>query len=211
MKFLVRSLTRTEFINAENVPTQGGIILATNHMSRADPPLLLLTPGRPDIAALATTKYQRYPLFKVMLDAADTVWIDRERADFGALKGGLEYIRKGGALGIAPEGTRSQVGSLLEGKPGTVLFAEKARVPIVPVGIAGSESLIRNLRHIRRTDITVRYGKPFTLPPIDRNDRDGWLKWCTEEIMCRIAVLLPPVYHGFYTGHPRIQELLATV
>lgn len=207
MKFLMGNLTHSTYIGIEDIPKEGGIIVATNHLSRIDAPLLLVNPGRPDVSALATTKYQRYPFFKWILDSAGTVWIDRERADFSAMRAGLEFLKKGGALGIAPEGTRSQVGALLEGKPGTVLLADKARVPIVPVGISGSEVMMHNLRHLRRSDITLHFGKPFYLPPMDRNDRAGWLKCCTDDIMCRIAVLLPPAYHGFYAGHPRIKEL----
>ncbi len=210
MNFLIGNLTRTTYIGTEDIPSEGGIIVATNHLSRIDAPLLLLTPGRTDISALATTKYQRYPFFKWILDSAGTVWIDRERADFSAIRAGTDFLNKGGALGIAPEGTRSQVGALLEGKPGIVLLADKAKVPIVPVGISGSEVMMRQLRRLRRTDITMHFGKPFTLPPLDRNDRAGWLQSCTDEIMCRIAVLLPPAYHGFYAGHPRLKELQET-
>jgi 1-acyl-sn-glycerol-3-phosphate acyltransferase len=208
-KFLVDHLTHTEFFGTENIPTQGGIIVATNHNSRADAPLLMLTPTRPDIYALATTKYQNYPLFKWILDTAGVIWIDRERADFGAMRSSLDFIKNGGALGIAPEGTRSQVGRLLEGKPGTVLLADKAKVPIVPVGIAGSEDIMRKFKQLQKPHVSLRFGKPFTLPPIDRNDRDGWLKNCTEEIMCRIAAELPPAYRGFYADHERLKQLVA--
>jgi 1-acyl-sn-glycerol-3-phosphate acyltransferase len=209
IQFLVDHITHTEFLGTENIPTQGGIIVATNHNSRADAPLLMLTPTRPDIYALATTKYQRYPLFKWILDTAGVIWIDRERADFGAMRSSLDFIKNGGALGIAPEGTRSQAGTLQAGKPGTVLLADKAKVLIVPVGIAGSEDLFRKLKRFQKARITIRFGKPFSLPPIDRDDREGWLKNCTEEIMCRIAAELPPAYRGFYADHERLKQLVA--
>ena len=206
--FLVYRLFQIEYIDSHYVPPTGGCIIATNHLSRLDIPILFITPGRDYITALAADKYKKYFLFRWMLDAARVVWIDRANADFGAMRASVEYLRKEKvALGIAPEGTRSK-GALIEGKPGIVLIAEKAGVPIVPVGIAGTESGVRKMLTLRRAKITVRYGQPFTLPPMDRSDRAGWLKNSTDEIMCRIAALLPPIYRGFYAAHPHLKELL---
>jgi 1-acyl-sn-glycerol-3-phosphate acyltransferase len=208
IQFLVDRLFQIEYIDPHYVPPTGGCIIVTNHLSRLDPPILFVTPGRDYVTALAADKYKKYLLFRWMLDAARVIWIDRANADFGALRASVEYLRKGVALGIAPEGTRSK-GALIEGKAGTALIAEKARVPIVPVGIAGTESGVRKMLRLQRAKITVRFGQPFTLPPIDRNDRAGWLKCSTDEIMCRIAALLPPIYRGFYATHPRLKELLS--
>ena len=63
------------------------------------------------------------------------------------------------------------------------------------------------LRHFQRPDVYVNFGKSFLLPTIDRVDREASLLRNTDEIMCRIAVLLPEKYHGFYSGHPRIKEI----
>jgi 1-acyl-sn-glycerol-3-phosphate acyltransferase len=208
IQFIVDHLTHTEFVGTDKIPHGVGIIITTNHNSRADAGLLLLTPGRPDIFALAATKYQHYPLFKFILDTCGVVWIDRERADFSAMKGVIDHVHNGGAIGIAPEGTRSRVGKMLEGKPGTVLMADKARVPLVPVGITGTEDIIKKILHFQKPHVVIHYGDPFTLPPMDRKDPKAWLKNCTEEIMCRIAVLVPPAYRGFYADHPRLKELM---
>ena len=110
-------------------------------------------------------------------------------------------------LGIAPEGTRSTVRALLEGKPGTAYLAEMMRVPVVPVAITGTETAMARILTFRPPKIRVHYGKPFTLPPIDRSDRDASLQRNTDEIMSRIAVLLPERYRGFYKDHPRVKEL----
>ncbi len=173
--YLVYRLFQIEYIDSQYVPPTGGLIIATNHLSRLDIPILFITPGRNDVTALAADKYKKYLLFRWMLDTARVVWIDRANADFSALRASVEYLRKGVALGIAPEGTRSK-GALIEGKAGTALIAEKAGVPIVPVGIAGTELGVRKMLLLQRAKITVRYGRPFTLPPIDRRDRAGWLK-----------------------------------
>jgi 1-acyl-sn-glycerol-3-phosphate acyltransferase len=212
IRICVKILTKTEFIDAHYVPPMGGpeaaVLLATNHMSRLDIPLLMMVPGRTDVICLAADKYKQYRLFKYILEASGSIWLDRNKADFTAMRVAAERLRQGVALGIAPEGTRSEVGALLEGKPGAVLLANKAGVPIVPIGIAGTENGTRMLKSLKRPHIVIRFGPPFTLPPIDRDDREAWLKQSTDEIMCRIAALLPSQYHGFYAGHPRLLELL---
>jgi 1-acyl-sn-glycerol-3-phosphate acyltransferase len=207
INFAYRTLTKTDFVGVENIPTTGGVIIATNHMSRVDVPLLFITPNRPDISALAADKYKKHPIFSIILNAAKVIWLDRDKADFSALSIARQYIQNGGAIGIAPEGTRSNTGGLIEGKAGTALLAARAGCPIIPVGITGTETAIKKLLSFRIPRLVVRYGKPFWLPPITQEDRSLWLKQCTDEIMCRIAALLPEQYHGFYRNHPRLKEL----
>jgi 1-acyl-sn-glycerol-3-phosphate acyltransferase len=208
INFAYKTFARPEFIGAENVPESGGIILATNHMSFADVPMLMLTPKRPEITALAGDSYKKHLLFKFILNAANVIWIDREKADFSALTTARQHIQNGGAIVIAPEGTRSKIGSLFEGKAGTALLAARARCPIIPVGITGTEVAFKKLLTFHRPKLVVRYGKAFRLPPFTQEDRSLWLSQCTDEIMCRIAALLPEIYHGFYKDHPRLKELL---
>jgi 1-acyl-sn-glycerol-3-phosphate acyltransferase len=115
-------------------------------------------------------------------------------------------------LVIAPEGTRSRTGSLIEAKPGASYLATKLHRPIVPVGITGTEDqgLLVNLKKFRRGHITVTAGQPFMLSPLPRENRDEVLKQYTDEIMCHIAALLPEKYRGVYANHPRLKELLQT-
>jgi 1-acyl-sn-glycerol-3-phosphate acyltransferase len=208
INFAYKTFARVEFIGTENVPESGGIILATNHMSFADVPMLMLTPKRPEITALAGDSYKKHLLFKFILNAANVIWIDREKADFSALTTARQHIQNGGAIVIAPEGTRSKIRSLLEGKAGTALLAARARCPIIPVGITGTEVAFKKLLTFHRPKLVVRYGKSFRLPAFTQEDRSLWLSQCTDEIMCQIAALLPESYHGFYKDHPRLKELL---
>ncbi|HMN60127.1 MAG TPA: lysophospholipid acyltransferase family protein [Anaerolinea sp.] len=209
VKGLLLTFSRPTFLGTENLPKEGGVIVATNHMSRIDTMLLFINPARTDITALVADKYQKYPLFKWVLDTGGIIWLDRENADFGALRAAVEALKKGLALGIAPEGTRSDTAQLLEGKPGTVLVALRANVPIVPVGIACSEDFFSKAFTLRRPKMPLSFGKPFTFEPLSRDNRDEQMARYTTEIMCRIAAQLPEKYHGFYSGHPRIKELLA--
>jgi 1-acyl-sn-glycerol-3-phosphate acyltransferase len=123
----------------------------------------------------------------------------------------IRLMEDGNLLAISPEGTRSRVGSLIEAKPGVTYLATKLNRPIVPVGITGTEDkvILGNLKRLRRSHITITAGPHFTLPPVPRESRDEMLKQYTDEIMCRIAALLPEKYRGVYAEHPRLKELLA--
>jgi len=207
--FLLKQLTQTEFIGVENIPPEGGVLIACNHMSRLDIPVLFITPNRPEITALVTTKYLKYPLLRWFIVTAEGIWLDRDTADFSAFRKAVEALKQGKALGIAPEGTRSQTAKLIEGKPGTALLALRTGVPIVPVAIVGTEDGMSKLLRLKRPRITAEYGKPIIPPKLGRSNREGQLQYLTDEVMCRIAAMMPQKYHGFYAEHPRLKELLA--
>lgn len=209
IRFLMRNLTRTQFEGAHFIPESGPVIIATNHLSRIDIPVLFINPVRQDLTALVTTKYKAYPLLKWFIMTAEGVWLDRETADFTAFRTASEKLKLGGAMGISPEGTRSKTGGLLPGKPGTVLLALKSGAPIVPVGLQGTETAVHKLTHFQKPDIIARFGPAFSIPELPRENRDEALQYWTDEILCRIAVCLPPAYRGVYADHPRVRELLA--
>ena len=207
VKSVFFGLMDIEIQGLENIPLTGGCILATNHLSRLDTPLLFMAIERDNLSALVTDKYRYNPLFALFINTTNSIWINREIADHKAIRAGLDHIKNGGLLGIAPEGTRSRNGKLLQAKSGIALIAEKAGVPIIPVGIRGTEDTMSKLFYFRRPKIHAFFGKSFMLDPIDRNNRDFSMLKNTDEIMCRIASLLPDKYHGYYSGHPRINEL----
>jgi 1-acyl-sn-glycerol-3-phosphate acyltransferase len=86
-----------------------------------------------------------------------------------------------------------------------------ADVPIVPVVVINTEHLSAAMKRLRRIPLTVRFGKPYKLPPVPtRRPDEAHLEACTTEIMCRIATLMPVEYRGVYADHPRVKELLTT-
>ncbi|MBI9046395.1 MAG: 1-acyl-sn-glycerol-3-phosphate acyltransferase [Anaerolineaceae bacterium] len=209
VNFLINVLAPATFEGVEQVPKEGGMILATNHFSRIDIPLLFINPARPDITALVTDKYLDYPFLRWFTNTAEGIWLDRTKADFKAFREASNVLKNDGCLAIAPEGTRSQTGVMIEGKPGSVLLAVKNQVPMVPVALMGTETMMANLKRFKRSRLTVRFGKPFMVPEMGRDNRDEILQETTTEIMCQIAALMPEKYHGFYDGHPRLKEILA--
>lgn len=208
LNFILNRVTHLNFQGVGNLPKEGGFLLATNHMSWIDTPVLMMNPVRPEITALVADKYQKNILFAWFINSAGAIWLDRSKADFSAFRAAQQAVKDGIPLGIAVEGTRSTTKSLQRGKPGTILLAMRTDAPIIPCAIAGSEDAFSKIFSFRRPTITVTFGKPFHLPEIGRENRDEAMQQATDEIMLRIAALLPEKYHGFYSGHPRIKELI---
>ena len=115
-------------------------------------------------------------------------------------------------LVIAPEGTRSKTEALQEGKMGVAFLASKSGFPVLPVAVTGTEDrrVLENLKHFRRSKIIVRAGEPFYIEIPKGKGREQLMREATDEIMCRIAALLPESYRGVYANHPRLKELLKT-
>ncbi len=147
-----------------------------------------------------------------MLAAAiDGIWVDRFNADLAAVRTALRRLQRGGALVVAPEGTRSPTSNLQRAQSGAGSLAAKSGVPIVPTAIQGTEDAVvkARLRRLRRLDIVVTFGAPFRLPPLPGLGSKARLDVFNDEIMCRIAALLPPIRRGAYARHPFLQDLLA--
>lgn len=213
MAFLFRVLTRTTVIGIENVPTAGGVILSPNHMSVLDPALVfVLMPRmkRADLTGLVAKKHQKNMFFRPLINAVHGIWLNREEADTRALRTAREHLQGGKSLGISPEGTRSNTQMLIRAKTGVAYMADKAGVPVLPIAITGTEDAWNRIFHFHRATILMKFGKPFQLPPIRRENRERDLLRNTDEIMCRIAAMLPPKYWGYYKDHPRLHELLAS-
>lgn len=204
----MKIFTDTEFKGIENIPDTGGILIATNHLSRMDILVVFMIPNRPEMTALVTTKYLKYPLIRWFIITAKGIWLDRDTADFSAFRTAVAALEQGKAVGIAPEGTRSKSGQLLEGKPGTILLAVRANVPIIPVAITGTIGAFKRLLLLQKPHITAEFGPVIPAPVLERGNRDEQLQKLTDEMMCRIAVMLPESYRGFYANHPRLKELL---
>jgi 1-acyl-sn-glycerol-3-phosphate acyltransferase len=194
----------------EYLPKEGSFVIATNHLGFVDVPIAYYSLNRWDLFVLVGEKWQDMGLARWVGKYFNFIFIDRFNPDLKALRKVIALMEEDNILVIAPEGTRSRTGALIEAKPGVSYLATKLNRPIIPVALTGTEdaNLIRNLKRLRRSHITVTAGPAFTLPPLPRENRDEALKRYTDEIMCRIAVLLPEKYRGYYADHPRLKELL---
>jgi 1-acyl-sn-glycerol-3-phosphate acyltransferase len=220
MRYIIRTLVRllfnlvacVEVTGYENLPTQGNFVIATNHLGIVDAPLAFYALDRWDLFVLVGEKWKEKFFLRWLGKYFNFIFIDRFNPDIKALRTVIALMDEGKNLVIAPEGTRSRTGALIEGKPGVSYLATRLGQPIVPVAIAGTEDkvIFGNLKRLRRSHIVLKAGPAFTLPPLPRKNRDAALKQYTDEIMCHIAAMLPEKYWGVYADHPRLKELLNT-
>lgn len=199
-RIVTRLTARLECVGLENFPDEPPYLLVTNHLSAFDAPLLLsICPHT--VRAFAASKHKRNPIYAPILEAGRTIWVRRGEIDRHALREALAVLERGEALGVAPEGTRARDPyALQEGKPGAAYLAARADVPIVPVGIVGTEKIKRNLPRLRRARVRIVVGKPFRLPE-DGRVRGQKLQEYTDIIMYHIAELLPKEYRGVYADN----------
>ena len=207
---LAKALARLQIEGCENVPESGPFILVTNHISRLDTPFLMLSTTRQDTIGMVGDSYRKIPFFSWLLNKMGVIWVNREAYDFAAFREAADYLKRGWILGVAPEGTRSRTGKLKPGKPGAALLAKKTGVMMIPAAITGSEEMSDRLLHFRKMDVRVRFGAPFRFEePGPNEDNKAWLEKATEEMMCRIAALLPEERRGVYADNPRVAQLLS--
>jgi 1-acyl-sn-glycerol-3-phosphate acyltransferase len=209
VRFLMKIIADIEVHGAEKLP-EGNVIAAANHLGRLDPAVLLCILDREDIIMPVAEKYRNQLLYSMLGRAVNAVWLNRFEADYSALKQILERMKQGGMLVIAPEGTRSKTEALQEGKMGVAFLAGKSGYPVLPVAVMGTEDrvIVENLKHFRRSRIIVRAADPFFIQIPPGRGREEAMREAADEIMCRIAALLPEKYRGVYADHPRLKELL---
>jgi len=207
LRWLVRGiigviLFRRLHIEGEgNVPRGGGLLVVSNHIATADPPLhggLFPRPvhfmakvewflGNPVVAFLA----RQFLCFPVV----------RHTADRASLRYTLQLLEKGQAVLIYPEGTRAVDARLHRAEVGIAFLARRSGVPILPMAIYGSEKVIPKGAHWpRRAHTYLRYGKPFHVPASMVDNHAA-----ADYVMSKIAELLPGKYRGVY-AEPAVTE-----
>ncbi len=197
MKVLMLLLIRWRVYGKENVPREGPLIIVSNHLHNADPPLLSAVMPR-GIVFMAKEELFRNRLGRIVVIGFGAFQVSRRRYDREALRRASEVLQQGLALGLFPEGRRSKAAQLQEAFPGTALVAWQAKCPIVPVGIVGTEKIKGFFLFLRRPVVTVRIGSPFEIPTSNGQPSKPELKASADMIMTRIAELLPQGYRGVY-------------
>jgi len=182
--------------------------MTANHLSIVDPALIFISLDRQDATGFVAKSHQSNPFYRTIVNLLDGIWLNRYEADTQALRIARAYLKNGGIFGIAPEGTRSSTGELIPGKTGAAYLADISKVPVQPVAIYGTEGAGHRILRLERPKMHLTFGEVYTLPPINRKDREADLQCNTDEIMCRIAAMLPLTYRGVYADNPRVQELI---
>ena len=189
-----------EVVGKENMPLEGPLILVSNHLNNADPPMVALAIRPRYPMYMAKREMISWPILGPAFKYFGAFPVRRGEADRSALRAASEVVKSGALLVMFPEGTRSRTGGLTKGHAGTALIALRTGAPILPIAITGTEGIgwpwlflkPRSIRHVK-----VVIGKPFHLPPVERINNESTAQ-ATELIMRRIAALLPPEYRGVY-------------
>src|SRR5438045_2338048 len=152
---------RWQVYHPERVPLRGPVILAANHASFIDPPLVGSGLKR-EINYLARESLFRFPVVGAILRAVNSVPVDRDGGGAAGLKAILGRLLDGGGIILFPEGTRTRDGRLQPARSGIGLTVIKSDAPVVPVRVFGTyEAYGRHMRLPRPRRVTVKYGQPM--------------------------------------------------
>lgn len=199
-------LCRIHAPDIHRIPMRGPLIVISNHTGQLEVAVFfaLLQP-RP-ITGWAKMEAWDHAFLSWLFRLWGVIPIRRGEGDTSALRKALKALEDGYIFGLAPEGTRNKTGKLNRAQPGVVMLATHSGVPILPVAHWGGENFLRNLTRFRRTDFHIRVGSPFRLKldgiKVTREVRQQ----IADEMMMRIAELMPPEYHGVYekvTNHEK--------
>jgi len=161
---------RYEVAGRERVPESGGVIVVSNHLNNADPPMIQRALPR-YVVFMAKKEMLDAPLVGLLFRAWGAFPVRRGEADLGALRTACQVVQRGEMLMMFPEGTRSRTGQIGEGHPGTAMIARRTGAPILPVAITGTEGIAWPgvfLRPRSISHIVVVVGEPFMLGPCER-------------------------------------------
>jgi 1-acyl-sn-glycerol-3-phosphate acyltransferase len=189
---------RWRVYNPERVPLDGAVILASNHASFLDPPLVGSALKR-DINYLARESLFRYPGIGALLRSWNSVPVDRDGGGAAGLKAILDRLLAGGGIILFPEGTRTRDGKLQPARSGIGLIVIKSQAPVVPVRTFGTfEAYGRNNKFPRPRRVAVKYGELMRFEKLRAEAKDcskprlkEIYQQIADEIMAAIAKLEP--------------------
>ncbi|HLD94579.1 MAG TPA: (d)CMP kinase [Anaerolineales bacterium] len=196
--FLILSRVRIE--GKGNIPKSGPYIIAYNHISLFEPPLLLaFWPTFPE--AVAGADVLDRPGQRILVRGYGVIPIHRGEYDRQVIQEMMRVLAAGRPLMIAPEGGRSHKPGLRRGFAGVAYIMDRARVPVLPVGISGtSDDFAKRALRGKRPELQIRIGKPFILPLIEGSgeQRRAGRQANADLVMRHIAAQLPEEYWGLY-------------
>ena len=192
---VLRMLCRFRIEGLEHVPEEGPYILAVNHLHWLDAPALgYAFPYRAYV--FAAEKWEVHWLFGPLFRTMDAIFVQRGEVDRQALRQASAVLKGGAVLGMAPEGTRSKSGGLQKGHGGAAYLAYRTGAPVLPITIAGQDKVFSSLARLRRAEVRALFGPAFAPPPVEGRVSSADVQAFSEEIMYRLAAMLPAEYRG---------------
>jgi 1-acyl-sn-glycerol-3-phosphate acyltransferase len=196
-RLLLFFFTRWRVLGRERIPDEGPLLVVANHLSLADPPIMGCSIKRQSMF-LAKEELFRSWIQRYIVGNYGAYPVKRGGMNRDALRFAEKWFGNGKALIVFPEGRRSMEAQMVDAFSGAALIAVRNRVPVLPVGIYGTEKITGLTWPLRRPRITVNIGRPFNLPPVNGKITKKQLAEYTHSIMSRIAELLPGEYRGQY-------------
>lgn len=168
---------------AKNVPQRGPLVVVSNHASDFDPPILSSCVGRP-VAYMAKEELFEIPILKQAIQVYGAYPVSRGAADRSAIRSALKYLEAGWATGLFLEGTRTPDGRITDPKLGAALVAAKAKAPLLPVSLWGTQHIFKKGSALPRpVPITVRIGEVIDAPnSTDRQELQSVTQQCAAAI-----------------------------
>ncbi len=203
--FLGGVLAKIKINGSENIPKKGPFIIVCNHFNRLDAPFVIYAIKKPINFLMASDQTIE----------AEIIWApwlygfiptNRQNIAPSTIKRAVEAIKKDEIVGIFPEGAATEQ-VLRPAKDGAAYLAMTTGVQILPMSLIGMDNIWDNWFKGIRPKLKIKVGKPFLPSPLpsDRLKRNEVIKTIGEEIMCRIAALLPEKYHGTYKNDERVR------
>ena len=205
--FLGSVLVKIKIKGSENIPKKGPFIVVCNHFNRLDPPFVIYAIKKPINFLMASDQ----PRVEAQIMWAPWLYgfipTNRQNIAPTTIKKSLAAIKKGEVVGIFPEGAATEH-FIRPAKNGAAYLAMRTSVQILPMSLMGMDNIWNNLFKGVRPKLQINIGKPFRPKslPKERTERNQAIKITGEEIMCRIAALIPDEYHGVYAGDKRINN-----
>jgi len=202
-----RLLFRLRAEGAEHVPAEGAVLIASNHASLLDPPLVGVSTTR-ELTFLAKAELFDIPLFGGVIRRLNARPVRREGGDARALRTALRVLEEGGVLLIFPEGTRGDERVLREGKAGAGMIAVLSGAAVVPVYVSGSgQAWPRGRRLPRRGRVTVSFGAPLHFARVEGGERKEQYEAASRAMMGAIARLRDRAIGAPRTADERVQAV----
>ena len=189
----------------KNVPQKGPVLIVCNHLHVVDPPIIAVSINLKTIIMAKEELFHNW-FSRFFVKNFGCFPVRRRGTDREALRQAEYWLKRDVSLIIFPEGKRSDTIQMQTALPGSAMLASRLGIPILPVGITGTEELRETKWWLHRPRLTVNIGQPFYLPPPENNRlTKAEISRLTHLTMEHIADLLPQEYQGAYARDRKIK------
>ena len=184
----LRIMFRPRYLGRDKIPVDGPLIIAANHLSHIDPAFIMTATKRP-VSYMSKKEHFEGAIRRLVFKQVGVIPVDREEGGKEALKGAIEILEEGGAIGIFPEGTRSRDGKMGKGKTGVARLAALTGAAVVPVAIRQTDGVWPVSKRAPRPwrKFYYKFGDPIYFDYKEKN-HENFRKF-TDSVMSRIVEL----------------------